>query len=107
MTIGPVKLGVRRSNNVLVDGREAPQGGRSERLFRPKSAINAAVFDAVMVGCARSFDPSSEPAPERVAAGYEGLLADKEFQDAYRKATADDENVKTRLSKATEIFAKS
>jgi hypothetical protein len=77
-----------------------------KRLFRPEKALNAAVFDGVMVGCARRLQVGPAPEPNRFAEAYEALLSDGKFIDAYKRATADDENVKTRLSMATEAFAR-
>jgi len=77
-----------------------------KRLFRPEKALNAAVFDAVMVGCSTAIDKKEEIDTNQIANAYDKLLADVEFQDAYRKATADDENVKTRLTKSIEYFSR-
>ena len=75
------------------------------RLFRPGSQINAAVFDAVMVGIAKRLEADAEP-PEGAAVrgAYEALLANEEFQRAYGRATADEASVESRLKLATEAF---
>jgi hypothetical protein len=76
------------------------------RLFRPGTQINAAVFDAVMVGMARRLESGSgEPRPDATHAAYEGLLENEDFTTAYSRATADEANVETRLRLATEAFA--
>jgi hypothetical protein len=75
-----------------------------DRLFRPENAINAAVYDAVMVGCATRLGKGEVADYAALKVAYEGLLANGEFQKAYRRATADDESVKTRMRLAIEAF---
>lgn len=76
------------------------------RLFRPGTQINAAVFDAVMVGMAKWLGSHSQP-PDAAATRqtYEALLQSEDFRAAYGRATADEANVANRLRIATEAFA--
>jgi Protein of unknown function DUF262 len=74
--------------------------------FRPERALNAAVFDSVMVGLATRLAMGPVISGLSVAAGYRGLLAEPRFVSAYRRATADEESVKTRMSCAIEAFSK-
>lgn len=76
-----------------------------ERPFRPENAINAAVFDSVMLGAASrvSRGPIKNPGAFRDA--YERLLVDHRFQASYKRATADAESVKNRIRLATTAFA--
>lgn len=78
----------------------------SERAFRPERALNAAVFDAVMVGITRRLQrkPTVEPDLSKVKENYEKLLSRDEFEQAYKTATSDSESVKRRLKLATESF---
>jgi hypothetical protein len=78
----------------------------SERAFRPERALNAAVFDAVMVGIARRLHKNTTVAPDltKVKEKYEKLLLTENFEQAYKTATSDSESVKTRLRLATESF---
>lgn len=78
----------------------------SERAFRPERALNAAVFDAVMVGIARRLmnKTTVKLNTDKVKEHYDKLLSKAEFEQAYRTATSDSENVKTRLRLATEFF---
>lgn len=72
--------------------------------FRPTRTLNAAVFDAVMVGVARRL--ATRPlSPMALKATYDRLLADDNFQAAYRKSTSDKEQVKARIDLATKAFA--
>src|SRR5690242_19639730 len=59
-------------------------------LFRPKNAINAAVFDAVTVGMARWLEREPAPQGEAVADAYNQLLENEDFIRAYSRATADE-----------------
>jgi hypothetical protein len=73
--------------------------------FRPIRALNAAVFDSVMVGLARRLRSSSLTDIKKLAAKYEELLRNQQFLDACGRGTAGEERVKTRIGLATEAFA--
>jgi hypothetical protein len=75
------------------------------RAFRPEKALNAAVFDAVMVGCARRLQSGDISNKSALISAYDGLLSDERFQRNYQRATADEESVKNRVRLATEAFA--
>jgi len=77
--------------------------GRS--AFRPSRALNAAVFEGVMVGVAARLMTSPEPHKERVAAKYDVLLSDVAFLAACERATAREDTVKTRRTTAIAAFA--
>lgn len=72
--------------------------------FKPGRALNAAVFDAVMVGIARRLRSRSPPSKQSIKVAYDALLADADFKKAYQKSTADEEQVKTRLRLAISAF---
>lgn len=78
--------------------------GVGPRLFRPENAINAAVFDSVMVGMATRLAQGPVQSTEAVRQAYRNLLSNEEFQGYYRRATADDDNVKSRMRMAIEAF---
>jgi hypothetical protein len=78
----------------------------ARKAFRPENALNAAVFDAVMIGCATLLDMDRPFDGSQIKRAYDDLLADEEFQGAYKRATADDESVKTRLNKAIYYFTR-
>jgi hypothetical protein len=75
------------------------------RAFRLVRALNAAVFDAVMVGLARRLQ-RGDVSNEAVSAAYDRLVSDPEFRAACERATADEENVKKRLEIATSVFSR-
>ena len=77
-----------------------------DRLFRPIHAVNAAVFEATMVGLTRRIGEGGRVSDVGVRDAYIDLLENWEFQDSVLRATADDASVRNRLRLATEAFAK-
>ena len=75
------------------------------RAFRLIRALNAAVFDSVMVGIARRLVKPGQPDLAAVKASYDLLLMDVDYKLACERATADEDNVRTRLAKATMAFS--
>jgi len=75
------------------------------RAFRIKSAVNAAVADAVMVGVARRLGNGLVNDKAALRTSYEALLANDEFLAVVSKSTANEDNVKRRLFMATAAFA--
>lgn len=74
--------------------------------FRPVRALNAAVFDSVMVGLARRLKSGPVTNTQEFKTKYEELLQNKAFLDACGRGTAGEERVKTRIGLATETFSK-
>ena len=74
------------------------------KAFRPVRAINAAVFDSVMVGLARRLAQGYVNNSERVASAYKELITDKEYLRLIAQSTSDEANVESRLKKATDKF---
>jgi len=75
------------------------------RAFRPVRALNAAVFDSVMVGVARRLDKGDILDKKGLADSYDELQAIEKFQESTQKSTADETSVKQRLELATKAFA--
>ena len=75
------------------------------KAFRPERPLNAAVYDAVMVGLAKRF--KSGPSPQRAAIKhrYAKLLENSDFQAAFQRSTSDEESVRKRIQLAKEVFA--
>ena len=78
--------------------------GLPEKPFRPKRALNAAVFDAVMVGLARRLKRGKIHNYEEAKAKYKTLLKEPDFITATESKTSYDMNVKMRIELATENF---
>jgi hypothetical protein len=75
------------------------------RAFRLVRALNAAVFDSVTVGIAKRIAEDRPIDGARVLAAYNELLQNSEYRQACERATATEENVRTRLDAAITAFA--
>jgi hypothetical protein len=76
-----------------------------ERAFKPERALNAAVFDSVMVGVGHRLEKGPIKKPKVISVPYSKLLTDPDYLSAISRATADEKNVRARLEKATSAFA--
>jgi hypothetical protein len=74
------------------------------RAFRLIRALNAAVFDSVMVGIAKRLAVPPHPDPARIKAAYDDLLLNENYRQACERATANEENVRTRRDAAIKAF---
>ncbi len=79
--------------------------GIGARAFRITAQVNAALVDSVMYGVARRLDKGEVKKPDELGSAYDLLTGDPEFVAAIGRATADEDRVRLRLSKATEAFA--
>jgi hypothetical protein len=71
-------------------------------------SLNAAVFEGVMLGvAARLSQPGPEPLPSEIVQAYDNLMKDAAFMRACERATADEESVRIRRTRAVEVFAAS
>lgn len=77
-----------------------------EKAFRPKRGLNAAVFDAVMVGIAHRLNHAPINDQKSVILKYESLLANKTFLAATIETgrTTEQTTVKSRLEEAIKVF---
>ena len=75
------------------------------KAFRLARALNAAVFDAVMIGIARRLFSGPIEDHKQLKQSYLSLLNDASFGLVAGKATADEESVAKRLRLATKAFA--
>lgn len=83
---------------------EAITGAVGKKPFRISSALNAAVFDSVMVGIARRLRSGGALNAGKVAEAYGALLHDSAYQYAVGKATAREDQVMNRVGLATAAF---
>ena len=81
---------------------EALNGG----AFRPVRALNAAVLESVMSEVARRLRQST-PVPSAISVkeAYDNLISSDEYRSGWERATADEENVKTRIELARLAFS--
>lgn len=75
------------------------------KAFRLVRALNAAVFDSVMVGVAKRIAEGIPLHDQETRTAYNNLLANSSYRQACEQSTAREENVKTRRNLAIEAFA--
>lgn len=74
--------------------------------FRLKKTVNAAVLDSVMVGIAdRILRKGPVNDVEALKEAYQTLLVSNDYLNAVERATANDENVRTRLRMAKKVMS--
>lgn len=74
--------------------------------FRPRGPLNAAVFDAVMIGVARRLGQDGIDQYAALDAEYRQLLSDEDFVLTTLEATSDEDNVTRRIALASDAFAR-
>lgn len=77
-----------------------------KNAFRPERALNAAVFDAVMVSLANRTKQGLANDHDNVKNTYEALLADNDFKSSVSDGTSDTANVEKRLLIAAKFFGR-
>lgn len=75
------------------------------RAFRISRTLNAAAFDAIMVGLADRLARLPEPSDAAVVSAYDKLVELEEFRQACERATADEESVRKRIALSRAAFA--
>ncbi len=75
------------------------------KAFRRERALNAAIFDAVMIGLTRRIEKGPITNVRAFESSYKSLLTQSEFQDAIRAGTSDAPNVQKRIDLATKAFS--
>jgi uncharacterized protein with ParB-like and HNH nuclease domain len=76
------------------------------KSFRRETAINAAVFDSVMVGVSKRILSGPISDLSALKNVYDGLLANDDFINATESGTSKEEKVKLRLELAIDGFSK-
>ena len=75
------------------------------KAFRPSRALNAAVFEAVMVGLSsRLEEVKAAPDPTKFTAAYDKLVKDNKFLKACERATAREDTLEARQKLAIAAF---
>lgn len=85
-----------QSISLLVDAK-------GKDLFRKGNAINAALFDSIMVGVSMRLAKGSMSVEECISI-YDSLLSDQSFLDYTTGATADEKQLKGRIEFAIQSF---
>jgi len=80
--------------------------GIGTKAFRPQRAINAAVVDSVMSGVAmRILTKGDIKSTAQLKSRFEHLMKDKDYVASTETGTAQEANVKNRITKAEAAFA--
>jgi hypothetical protein len=79
-------------------------GSLGQQAFRPERALNAAVFDAVMVGLATRMRESPIVDAAAFLKAYADLLQDRKFLSAYISGTSTESSVRRRLELAEQYL---
>lgn len=77
-----------------------------EALRRTGYQLNAALTEAIFVGLMRRLDHGEPIQPSDVGGVIASLRGDEAMESAVSRATADEENVRTRLELATSHFSR-
>lgn len=75
-----------------------------KKAFRIKTALNAAIFDSVMVGLATRLLSGKAISESAVVHAYAILMADASYLAAIEKATAREDQVAQRMALACKVF---
>jgi len=78
----------------------------SSRAFRLERALNAAVYDSVMVGLAHRLERGMIKKTASLEGAYKSLLGDNEYLSSVRTSTSNESNVANRLKKAVALFSR-
>ena len=78
-----------------------------EKAFRPIKNLNAAVFEAVMIGLARRLETenASDPVEDAIKRIYNELVKNQEFLEACSQHSSDEKNIRKRQDLAIRAFA--
>ncbi len=76
-----------------------------EKAFKPSRALNAAVFDSVMVGLAKRLENGKNVDCALLRKAYDSLLNNVDYPKAITQGTANEELVARRIVLATKAFA--
>lgn len=76
-----------------------------KKAFRPFRAINASIYDSIMVGIAEMYSRKSKfPEKKVFLEKYNKLLGNEEYQDATNAGTSDEPVVEKRMNLAINAF---
>lgn len=80
------------------------QFSQLSKPFRIGTALNAAFFEAAMVGLAYSIRNGNEPMLDKLQSSYDSLKSNKVFLSAISQSTANQASLKSRIELAIKAF---
>ncbi len=90
---------------LFIDTLEVISKCLSDNVFKRNQILNAAVFDAVMIGVTRRLQRGEIKDCKALQVKYDSLLVDQAFSTATNHNTANAEFVRRRIRLATQAFA--
>jgi Protein of unknown function DUF262 len=94
-------------SQIVTAGELLVNGPGPDALRLGSGQVNAALTEAIFVGLIRRIEGGEPPNRDEIQAALDQMLAEDAFVTAISRATADEENVRTRLAVATQAFAAS
>lgn len=91
--------------DLFVETVETIHGSIGATAFRPKKALNAAVFDSVMIGVANRVSNGPILDSSEITNAYNKLILDPDFIQSTETSTASEESVKRRINLAIKAFS--
>lgn len=105
MHSNPDELFIQQANDNFTKSIKCIYEALGSKAFKPQRAINAANFDAVMIGLTRNIANVKSMSPDRLKEIYLTLIRKEDFIKFTEKATADEASVRGRVNLAIEAFA--
>lgn len=93
------------AQRLFVDTMEVVFQSFGKEAFRPERALNAAVFDSVMVGLAKRVTLGPVTDTTALVNAYTTLFEDDDYLRAISRATSNEASVEARITKAIQAFA--
>jgi len=97
--------GARDFEAVFVNTIELIYSAVGKSAFRSQRVLNAAVFDAIMIGVARRLQHGPIIDTPKIKDAHDMLIHNSEFSSLYLASTTDEKNIATRIDIATKQFA--
>lgn len=103
--IEPSEEFLKEIEKVFQDTIDVADKALGAKVFRVIHAINAAVFDSIMVGIARRLKQGQISNLDALKKSYDTLMKDPTYLKATSKGTSDEATVALRLDLATKAFS--
>ncbi len=91
-------------NSIFIPTVELILEAIGNRAFKPKRALNAAVFDSLMIGIANRIVRGPVADLNSLSEQFHRLMENELYLESWETATTDEENVRNRINLATEAF---
>jgi uncharacterized protein with ParB-like and HNH nuclease domain len=92
------------SENIFINTLDVVFKSFGKDAFRPERALNAAVFDSVMVGLAKRVTRRPLTDYQAILVAYSKLFDDSDYIRAVFQATSNEASVETRITKSIQAF---